>query len=757
MTRTAFIIYIILFVIFTKDANCQSEKDSLYNAIENAKEDTSKYNTIYQLASLLVKEGNIDDAFKVMNQGLALSINLNEFQKQGKMEFLIAHTLGKKNNLDSALHHFNKCFSLLKKSKDFELLCKAKRFLGTHYQRKSSFIEAEECFLQAKKIAQQNSNSKGEVDNIAKLGLNAYYQSDYVLATSRYLKALQIYTSMEDSIGLATVMANLAQVKIEMGSYEEGINLSKDAVSMFGAEINLKTKGALLNNIGAAYNTLEGWDSCSFYYSQSMEIFKELGAKRELGTAYKNLGKVFMESNSLDSSILYYRKSIEIRESIGDRFGLSSTMRSFSTVFRLMGRYQESIEYGTKAFDIAKEIGDQSGQLKAARQVCQAYAAINNHKKAYYFLNLSMHLADTVAGESIRDEIVKQEIENEYKMLSFADSLTNVETKKRHLLQLKAEQAISKQNKLEADKQKQQSYFLYGGLCLALLFGLFIFNRFKVTNKQKGIIENQKGQVDKAFHELEEKNTEIMDSINYAKRIQSAILPTSKVVKEYLQESFILYKPKDIVAGDFYWLEHKEGKVLFAAADCTGHGVPGAMVSVICNNGLNRSVREHGLSDPGKILDKTREIVISEFEKSEDEVKDGMDIALCSLTLRESQGPLLEYAGAHNPLWIIRDGEVLETKANKQPIGQFDKQTPYTTHSFELQKGDSIYIFSDGYVDQFGGEKGKKFKSKGFRNLLLSIQDKSMEEQRTLIDKAFEAWRGSLEQIDDVCVIGVRV
>ena len=233
------------------------------------------------------------------------------------------------------------------------------------------------------------------------------------------------------------------------------------------------------------------------------------------------------------------------------------------------------------------------------------------------------------------------------------------------------------------------------------------------------------------------------------------------MVKEYLQESFILYKPKDVVAGDFYWMESVPGqgknenntqKVLFAAADCTGHGVPGAMVSVVCNNALNRSVREHGLSDPGEILTKTRGIVVQEFEKSEEEVKDGMDIALCSL-----EGMKLEYAGAHNPLWIIRNGELIETKANKQPIGQFDNPEPYTTHSFNLEQGDSLYLFSDGYVDQFGGEKGKKFKAKAFRELLLSIQSKSMEEQKAIIDEAFETWKGNLDQIDDVCVIGVRV
>ncbi|MFT7611934.1 MAG: serine phosphatase RsbU (regulator of sigma subunit) [Parvicellaceae bacterium] len=311
----------------------------------------------------------------------------------------------------------------------------------------------------------------------------------------------------------------------------------------------------------------------------------------------------------------------------------------------------------------------------------------------------------------------------------------------------------------------------YGISALLLIFGFVRWRTAKLKQRQKELemeveeatreIKKEKEEVEKQKEQVEEAHKEITDSIQYAKRIQSAILPPLKIVKEYLPESFILYKPKDVVAGDFYWMEsvvstplnqQSETMVLFAAADCTGHGVPGAMVSVVCNNGLNRSVREHGLTDPGQILDKTREIVISEFEKSEEDVKDGMDIALCSL-----EGNTLKYAGAHNPLWIIRNGEVLETKANKQPIGQFDKPQPYITHTFELQKGDRIYIFSDGYVDQFGGEKGKKFKTKAFRELLLSIQEKPMEEQSLIIDKAFENWKGNLEQIDDVCIIGVSV
>jgi serine phosphatase RsbU (regulator of sigma subunit) len=293
------------------------------------------------------------------------------------------------------------------------------------------------------------------------------------------------------------------------------------------------------------------------------------------------------------------------------------------------------------------------------------------------------------------------------------------------------------------------------GFVLITIFLIFRIRTRALRARQKTLentVEVRTKELAVKHEQLEETHKEITDSIAYAKRIQSAILPPIKLVKEYLKDSFILYKPKDVVAGDFYWMENISDKILFAAADCTGHGVPGAMVSVLCNGALNRAVREFNLEIPGEILDKAREIVIEEFEKSEEEVKDGMDIALCSL-----EKNVLQYAGAHNPLWLIRNGEIVETKADKQPIGKFDKTIPYTTHNFNLEKGDSIYIFSDGFVDQFGGEKGKKFKAKAFRELLLSIQSENMDQQKRLIDNAFEKWRGKIEQIDDVCVIGVRV
>jgi serine phosphatase RsbU (regulator of sigma subunit) len=272
---------------------------------------------------------------------------------------------------------------------------------------------------------------------------------------------------------------------------------------------------------------------------------------------------------------------------------------------------------------------------------------------------------------------------------------------------------------------------------------------------------------------LEEKQKEILDSIAYAKRLQEAILPSQNFVNKHLPESFVLYKPKDIVAGDFYWMHVFTDEItnkeitLIAAADCTGHGVPGALVSVVCSNALNRTVTEFKIFEPSKILDKVRELVIETFERSDYDVKDGMDISLCSIT-KNGEDYSIKWSGANNSLWYItpsfninnKESSVTllsEIKANKQPIGKTDTPKPFTQHQITLNKNDVIYLFTDGFADQFGGPKGKKLKSLAMKELLTSISHKSMTTQKIEIEAFFNNWKKDLEQVDDVCVIGIRL
>ena len=263
------------------------------------------------------------------------------------------------------------------------------------------------------------------------------------------------------------------------------------------------------------------------------------------------------------------------------------------------------------------------------------------------------------------------------------------------------------------------------------------------------------------YSSLEEKsntikiqNKDIIDSINYAKRLQDAILPQKKFIDQCVSQNFIYYKPKDIVAGDFYWAEKIEEKFFIAAADSTGHGVPGAMVSVVCSNALNRTIKEFKLTETGKILDKTRDLVLETFEKSASEVKDGMDISLLCI---DSKNKCIFWSGANNPLWYIQDAELKEIKADKQPIGKTDFPKPFTTHEIEYKENTTYYLFTDGLADQFGGPNGKKFKYKQFSDLLIKNNNLSQKQQADIINKAFSDWKGDLEQVDDVCVIGIKL
>lgn len=295
--------------------------------------------------------------------------------------------------------------------------------------------------------------------------------------------------------------------------------------------------------------------------------------------------------------------------------------------------------------------------------------------------------------------------------------------------------------------------------CIAVWSYLRIRNaNYQITQQNNEIIL-QRDEIQKAKDVIEEKNNDIMDSIRYAQRIQEAILPSQELLNSHLPDSFIMYRPKDIVSGDFYWVQEKDNKILFAAVDCTGHGVPGAFVSIVGHNHLNEAIKQAGYIKPGNILRYLNEAVDKTLHQKYEttSVRDGMDLALCSL---DREGGRLEYAGANNPLYIIRDGELMETKATKRAIGSdyaAEDQMEFVNHEFDVQSGDCVYVFSDGYADQFGGPKGKKFKYKQFKDFLVEIHQKPMKEQLTLLQDRLTSWMGDIEQIDDICVIGVRV
>jgi tetratricopeptide (TPR) repeat protein/serine phosphatase RsbU (regulator of sigma subunit) len=810
------ILSILFFLATVLTTNAQpnlppQEADSLF-AIWNdeTQPDTSRLKAMHRIAWSGYLFTKPDSAFYFAQ------LEYNLAKEKGEKKYMAAAlntqgvTFSTRSNYDNAIEYHSEGLKVQEELGNKQGMAAALNNIGLVYYAQDNYNKAIDIYSKSLGIQEKAGDKDGTAAALNNIGLVYAAKGDYSNAIDYYSKSLKIGEEIGDKQGMAVSLGNIGSIYFILGDYNKAIDYDFKSLKIEEELGDKRGIASSLNNIGNIYKNQGNYDKAMDCYVRSLRIEEEIGDKHGIASSLNKIGTIYKEQADDNKAMDYYAKSLEIEEEIGDKQGIANSLMNIGIIYNGQGDYQQALSYINRSLIIAQEIGGVTETKEAANLLYQTNKKLGKHKNALQMYELYITVRDSIESEANQKAVIRQEFKYAYEKKAAADSVVNAEAKKVADAKLLAEQAEKKQleseskrQKLENKSQQQFSYFLYGILALAVLFGAFIFNRFRVTQKQKGIIETQKNEVeqqkekvDEAYDQLEEKNTEILDSINYAKRIQSAILPPDKLVKEYLQNSFILYKPKDIVAGDFYWMEpfaevsNSEGivnaiplegeqkGVMFAAADCTGHGVPGAMVSVVCHNAMNRAVREFGLTDPGKILDKTREIVIQEFEKSEDEVKDGMDIALCSL-----KGNQLSYAGANNPLWIIpanseRHAElieadvngpepilrstqndstgIIEIKATKQPIGKVDNPQPFTTHTFELQPNDVFYIFSDGYVDQFGGERGKKFKAKAFRELLLSIQDQPMDKQRELINQAFEKWRGDLEQVDDVCVIGVK-
>jgi tetratricopeptide (TPR) repeat protein len=605
------------------------------------------------------------------------------------------------------------------------------RTLGSCEDHKGNYTQAFEYYNKGLEIAEELADKNLQSKFLVDIGTVYYYQSDYPKALAYYFKALKILEELGDKRSMAINLGNIGLVYAEQSDYPKALAYYFKALKIDEELGNKRNMAIWLGNMGIVYKKQSEYPKALENYFKALKIAEELGDKRIMAHNLSYIGTVYAEQSDYPKALENYFKALKIDEELGNKRGTAIRLGNIGDLYRETGKFNEAEKYLKQALALSDSLGTLNITRDIESFLYQLYDTLGQYKLALIHYKNYIAARDTIDNDEKRKQI--NYLANKYEWEKKEAVMKEQQEKERALFL-----ANQRRNKIIL-------YSVLSGLALVLVFSVFIYRSLRITKKQKQVIEEQKNLV-------EEKNKEITDSIRYAKRIQNAILPPDKLVQQLLPQSFILYLPKDIVAGDFYWLETKNNTILFAACDCTGHGVPGAMVSVICNNGLNRSVREHGITEPGKILDKTREIVVAEFEKSEEDVKDGMDISLCALN-----GNHLQWAGANNPLWIIRNGELIEYNPNKQPIGKVDNPAPFTTHHIELQQGDKLYIFSDGYADQFGGEKGKKFKTANLKKLLLSIQHESMEQQKTILQQTFNQWKANLEQVDDVLVMGVSV
>lgn len=609
------------------------------------------------------------------------------------------------------------------------------------------------------KVSTKLSYKEGMADAYNYKGVINRDQSNLKEALDNYLIALPLFEELKKNGKVAGIQNNIGLIYAEIKEYKTAlayyfkavkINLHNrarnvDESDVMGMEDKVRANINLAinyNNIATCYQKLNQPVSAQTYLNKSLEIRKAENDTIGMAMAYHNIGLNYQLEKKPDSAIIFFNLSLDYLKGMSENIGHAYNYLELGNTFLLQGRLKEAKKYLLSSLRIADKSDLEGVKVENYKYLSKLYAMEKDFKNAFYYQDLFLNSKEKIESDESKNEILKKELEYDFH-------------KKQELQRLEAknQKAIS-----DAEIRSQKKLITYAIVGLVILSGLVLIVLRSNNQKRKAnfIISKQKEIV-------EHKNKEIVDSINYAKYIQNALLPSNKVISELPVACAVLYRPKDIVSGDFYWIHQPKNKpdtMYIAAVDCTGHGVPGAMVSVVGNNGLNRCVEEFGLTETGQILDKLSELVEETFEKSGNELNDGMDISLLRLTLKNSEHSgnfELQWSGANNPLWYIKSesGIIEELKADKQPIGKFIQKNNFTTHEINLDRQSKVYLFTDGFADQFGGQKGKKFKYKQLEKLFINTNHLSPADQINQIEKEFVHWKGEAEQVDDVCIISL--
>ncbi len=584
-------------------------------------------------------------------------------------------------------------------------------------------------------------------------GISKFFASNYNDALMAFMKCKEIATKVGKKQFIIKSLNAMANTYKNYGRSDAAISAYKEAMSYIDQNQLSNSLILVKSNLIGLYREINKVDSSLLYCYEILALLQKHGTKSQafVSNMYGDMLFGYMALKNKDSIVKYEKIALDSKRASGDEIGLASFLHNIAGYYGENGDLKKAENYFRESLTI--DHGNIELVYMDKKELAENLTKQKKFEEASRLFAESFILADSINKMQTIEKMSEMEVKYE------------TGKKEEELKRIGAEKEISD---LKAKQSKLWLWISSGGILFVLIIMLVLFKQNKNRKQANKLLQRQNDEI---VHQKKE----ITDSINYAKRIQLAILPPDKMVKRLLPNSFVFYKPKDVVSGDFYWVEEKNGMVMFAAVDCTGHGVPGAMMSVVGLNLLNQAVKEKNLTKPSDILQHLDTGVTDTLRQSgdTDSIKDGMDLSLCSYNPKTLE---LQYAGAFNNLWVVREKissnykprganevffeeHLLEVKADKFPIGSnLDGIADnYSNYSIQLQKGDCVYLYSDGFADQFGGPRGKKFKYNYLKKLLISLRELPPDEQREKLLSTIENWRGNLDQVDDILVIGVCI
>jgi len=696
---------------------------------------------------------------------------------------------------EASLSVINKAIIEIEKARDWKMLFEAETVKANYYIANQQFDEALIAANHAYLIAVE---TKSDVNRLNAYCLLSQIHLDKNIREEmlEYLyKGLTLSKQLFDTTSISFFLVTIPDVEVELGNVSRAMEYSLQAIDFFQSfndSVNIAKSHV---SLGVIHSNLGNFPSAKKNFFTALEIFRSLNDSLSIGRTLVTLSgvyineydlieaerycllalrtlentdiKEFFNAKSLLAEIMMSKRNfiqaeqliVEVerfQNQVGDIRGLPLTLIRKGELFLHNNHIQKSIEAFNSALSHAVLSGSTKQMQQAYLGLSKAHARLFDYSSAFKNLNQYVQLTDSLYNLKKVSEAAKLE--------------QKVEQEKQEKLIEKKELELER-NKVFISKQRHNQVLLLLILALSIAIIIFSYREYRHKKEANKLLSVQKDILEKKKRFAEKQTRDFTDSLNYAKRIQQAILRASLKFKEFFSESFLLFLPREIVSGDFYWFKEKNGRLLFAVADCTGHGVPGAFMSIIGTYGLNRIVSELNISNPGDVLNKVNEFFGDSLEQREGaEIFDGMDIAFCNYNPVNKE---LSYSGANIPIFISRriglppaasniatknQSHILyQIRPNKQPVGSYFEEVSFITHSIKLLEGDIVYIFSDGFADQFGGPDGKKFRITELRKLICNLADTPLDKQKKVLERTFNDWKGKKSQVDDVSIIGMKV